>query len=151
MNFERRGPSGDSGKLYEARFLGQAEVDSEFVEAMRALPTDPRGRIPREAAFRTLKEHYAGDPTNPKGVHAKELRGAMLDALGLDEGDFDKLKLYSAVGTPIDVLFGVDAFLELEDPKTRQTVRATSDDRRDSSQRQREGGRESEFYHRGTP
>ena len=128
MGFERfGGPSGDSGKMYEARFLGSAKVDAKFFEELKKLPRDERNRFRSlNDVFRLFKQHYKDDPTDPKGVHAKELRGAMLDALELDERDFDKLKLYSTVGPPLD-LMGFDAFVELEDPYTHQTSRATID------------------------
>jgi len=88
MAFERfGGPSGDSGRIYESRFLGKAEVDASFAEELEKLPRGERRRFRSdEDVFRLFKEHYKGDPTDPKGVHAKELRGALIDAMELGEG-----------------------------------------------------------------
>ncbi len=128
MGFERfGGPSGDSGKMYEARFLGTANMNARFMEALKALPRDERNRFQSmNDVFVLFKKHYEDDPTDPKGIHAKELRGAMLDALELNDGEFDSLKLYSTVGTPLDYM-GFDAFVEFEDPESHTSARATID------------------------
>ena len=118
MAFERfGGPSGDSGRIYESRFLGKAEVDASFAEELEKLPRGERRRFRSdEDVFRLFKEHYKGDPTDPKGVHAKELRGALIDAMDLGEDDFDNLEFYTALGIPvIDHMMGVDGFFEFKD------------------------------------
>ncbi len=122
-------PSGDSGRMYESRFLGAAEVDEEFSRALEKLPRGDRRRFKDdEEVYRLFREHYKGDPTDPEGVHAKELRGALIDALDLSEEDFDKLKFYTALGVPvIDHMMGVDGFFEYTDPKSGQLRRVTID------------------------
>ncbi len=130
MTFERYGgPSGDSGRIYESRFLGAAEVDEEFSRELEKLPRGARRRFKDdEDVYRLFREHYKGDPTDPKGIHAKELRGALIDALDLSEEDFDKVKFYTALGVPaIDHMMGVDGFFEYTDPKSGAVRRVTID------------------------
>jgi len=111
------GPSGDSGRIYESRFLGKAEVDDAFAAELEKLPRGERRRFRSdEDVFRLFKEHYKGDPTDPKGIHAKELRGALIDALDLGEEEFDNVEFYSALGIAvIDHMMGVDGFFEFKD------------------------------------
>jgi len=118
MGFERYGgPSGDSGRIYEARFLGNAEVDAAFANELEKLPRGERRRFRNDDdVYQLYKRHYQGDPTNPKGIHAKELRGALIDALDLTEEQFDDLTFYSTLGVPaIDHMMGVDGFFEFTD------------------------------------
>lgn len=123
------GPSGDSGRIYESRFLGDAEVGDDFAKELEKLPRGERRRFRNdEDVFRLFKEHYKGDPTDPKGIHAKELRGALIDAMDLGEDDFDNLEFYTALGIPvIDHMMGVDGFFEFEDQKSGQRRRVTID------------------------
>ncbi|HTK60586.1 MAG TPA: hypothetical protein VL283_05295 [Candidatus Baltobacteraceae bacterium] len=137
MGFEFRGPSGDSGRIYEARFLGNAEVDASFAAELEKLPRGERRRFRSdEDVFRLFKEHYKGDPTDPKGIHAKELRGALIDAMDLSEEEFDDLEFYSALGIPvIDHMMGVDGFFEFKDKdgnRRRVTIDVTMKRSKDS-------------------
>lgn len=130
MGFERfGGTSGDSGRIYESRFLGKAEVSADFARDLEKLPRGERRRFRSdEDVFRLYRKHYKGDPTDPQGIHAKELRGALIDAMGLEEEEFDKLEFYSALGIPvIDHMMGIDGFFEFEDSKSGQRRRVTID------------------------
>lgn len=128
MGFENHKPKEDTGRLYEAKFLGEFGITDEFVEAERKLERDERGRYrDPEALYSLLKKHYRQDPTEPAPGYARDLRLEIVDALGLEADEESRLKVYSTLKTPIDYKFGVDGFVELEDPETGKTVRVTLD------------------------
>lgn len=118
MSFE--GYGGDTGRTYESRFMGKAIVDPRFIKELAKLPHG-RGRRFRndEDVFRLYQKYYLGDPTNPAGIHAKELKLAVGDALGLSEDELDHLKFYSTLKTPIDAMMGVDGFLAYQESQKK--------------------------------
>lgn len=128
MSFELAGAKKqDTGGIYEARFLGRERMSASFKAALESLFRDERGRFrDMNQVFETYKAHYEGDPTDPKGVHAKELRGAIIDELKLPEERLDDVRMYSTIGTPLDRM-GFDAFIELWDPESGQVARVTID------------------------
>lgn len=56
------------------------------------------------------------DPTNPEKDFLRELRIEVADALGIgqDEKALDRLCVYTAVGSPLDILHKIDFFIEYE-------------------------------------
>lgn len=77
------------------------------------------------------------DPTNPKPDFLRELRLALADELGIenDEKALERLRMYTAVGSLLDVKHGKDAFIEYE--KEERTFRiyidVTADPKRKNS------------------
>lgn len=127
FDFERRG-GGETGRMYEAKILGTFKMTPEFLEAESKLRKNHRGHYLRdEDLYRALKENSVDDPTNPESQHANDLRLAVIDALGLEPGQEDAVGYYTAVGSPLDVKMGVDAFMEFTDPESGETSRATID------------------------
>lgn len=117
-----------TGKIYEADFLGEVELPPEFFNAEKKIIRDRRGWYQNDNdIFELVKEFYPDDPTNPKKELGRELRIEVIDALGLNPDEYDRVKFFTTVGVPqIDRKLGVDAFLEFDDPK-RGTQRVTID------------------------
>jgi len=133
MSFERRG-SGDTGRTFESRLFGTAQVSPQFLLDLDRIEKDERGRFRSVGqVYEAYKRNYLGASGGAGGSMERgetslstDLRVAVEDALGLDDAS-DKLKFYSAVGTVIDHKFGVDAFFELKDEKTGAYARVTLD------------------------
>ncbi|MBU6415035.1 hypothetical protein KGQ34_02225 [Patescibacteria group bacterium] len=74
------------------------------------------------------------DPANPKTDFLKELRLAIASELGIenDEKALERLRLYTAVGSLLDIKHGKDAFVEYEKEKRifRVFIDATADPKR---------------------
>jgi hypothetical protein len=50
------------------------------------------------------------DPTNPRRGTARDLRVGIIDELNLTEAEADRVKIFSATQTPLDII-GIDAFI----------------------------------------
>ena len=119
---------GETGRMYEAKFMGKPTVDPKFLLAVEKISQRELGRRAyKEAMFKLFKESYLNDPTDPPGEHLKELRLATSEALGLRSQDESALGAYTAVGTELDKRFGTDGFIEYTDPQTGKTARVTLD------------------------
>jgi hypothetical protein len=123
--FEER----DTGRIYEARFLGKPTVDPQFLLELDKLPRGTRTRFRSDDdVYELYKKYFLDDPTNPPKEHAQNLRIAVIDALGLQPEEYDRVTLYSTVdNNVIDHGFGTDAFIEFKDPKTGKVRRVTID------------------------
>lgn len=131
MAFSERGPSGYremySGRMYEADLLGDFKPTKEFVAKLRAIRTET-GYVERGKILDLIRRHPSEDPTNPGKPFAYELRLATAEAMGLeDDADLDRLKFYTAVGTPADVFHGIDAWIEFESKRGNDSVIVTLD------------------------
>src|SRR5688572_9610123 len=128
MAFERRG-SGDTGRTFESRLFGTAQVNPQFLLDLDRIGLDERGRFRSVGqVYDAFKENYLGAGGQERGETSMstDLRVAVEDALGMEDAE-EALKFYSAVGTVIDHKFGVDAFFELTDPKSGAYARVTLD------------------------
>jgi len=129
FNFEKRG-GGDTGRIFEARVLGEYKITPEFLEREKNLPRNRRGRYEKDDdIYNLITEQYTdtGDPEDPPTQIGKDIRIAVSEALGLNPEEEKKLKFYTAVKTPVDYKMGVDAFVEFEDPKSGRITRVTID------------------------
>lgn len=128
MSREYRG-SGETGRTFESRLFGSAQVNPQFLLDLDKIGLDERGRFKSAGAvYEAFKRNYLGAGQGERGETSMstDLRQAVEDALGMTDAEED-LKFYSAVGTVIDHKFGVDAFFELKDPKTGAYARVTLD------------------------
>lgn len=128
MGYERRG-SGDTGRTFESRLFGSAQVNPQFLLDLDKIGLDERGRFKSVGqVYEAFKKNYLGAGASERGETSMstDLRVAVEDALGMTDAEED-LKFYSAVGTIIDHKLGVDAFFELKDPKTGAYARVTLD------------------------
>jgi len=130
---------GLTGNLFETEQIGTIDTGSpEYQKALR-LAKEKEAKFGKEGGylrFRTalelVKKFQPSDPTNPQKPFARELRIALQDILKLETPeDYDRVKFYTAVGTPLDIFHGVDAFVEFEkeNPETKKVdvYRATFD------------------------
>ncbi|MBI5793623.1 hypothetical protein HZA87_00855 [Candidatus Uhrbacteria bacterium] len=101
-----------SGRFNERDVLGEFRSNAAGLRALQD-EAGERGYIARGRAIDLIRQHTQEDPTNPRKPFAKELRLAVIDELGLEEDDdLDRIRFYSAVGTPLDVFHGVDGWIE---------------------------------------
>lgn len=54
------------------------------------------------------------DPANPRAPLLRDLKEALVEQMDLSDDQADRLKLYTAVGSPLDKFHGVDAFVEYD-------------------------------------
>lgn len=101
-----------SGRLNERDVLGEFKATPEGIKAYRAA-VDKHGYMTFRDAMDLVRRYTKEDPTNPSQPFAKELRLAVIEQLGLeDEKDMDRVRFFSAVGTPLDVFHGIDGWIE---------------------------------------
>ena len=86
-----------TGRLFEEEVLGEIHVSWN-------------GYMTYRDSVKYVKEHQEWDPTDPDTDKANDLHA--LVAIDLDLEDFDELKLYNALNTPMDYFHGVDCFFE---------------------------------------
>jgi hypothetical protein len=107
------------GKLNEFDIFGYQMTQSAWYSRARELGANERGFLPYEKAVELAREFQPSDPTNPETDFPNDLRIAIIERLeekGLLEPDKeDSVKFYSAIGMPLDIYHGVDAFIEVED------------------------------------
>ncbi|MBI4450103.1 hypothetical protein HY634_03525 [Candidatus Uhrbacteria bacterium] len=122
MGFERY-----TGRMYERDYLGAVEPSPAYqqrlAELARGRTADKDGGplISYNDALRLAREFQPGDPTNPPKELTRELRLAVIDALHVPEDQLDRVRAFTAVGTRGDVLHGIDAFIDFQDPASGQT------------------------------
>lgn len=125
-----------SGKMNERDTFGEPKRGKGYTAAWRAKAAES-GYLKFDDALKLVREHLEQDPTNPAKPFAKELRLAVIDGLGLEtDEDMDRVRFYSAIGTPADVFHGVDAWMEYETPNRQRlviTLDATRNPSKDSA------------------
>ncbi|QQG42766.1 MAG: hypothetical protein HYW15_00915 [Candidatus Giovannonibacteria bacterium] len=115
----------------EARFYGGGEErrgkpSEHFL--LGSLRSEIKMYVPYDEAIKIAKDLQREDPTNPKKLFLKDLRLAVIDALGLvDEKAMDRVKIYTAVDSPLDHWHGVDVFIEFEDENGKSSKIVTFD------------------------
>lgn len=134
MAFNPERSSGETGHLFEWQYIGeidtknpkyQTELEKVRREEEKAGMTD--GYIRFRKAMELAKKFQPYDPTNPNKHFARDIRIELQDLLGLTtEEEMDRVKFYTAVGSPLDRRHSVDAFIEYTDEKG-ETFRATFD------------------------
>ncbi len=121
-----------SGKIHETFLLGEVRKDDpEYKKVMQELGADGRGYLPFTQALELTKRFQPliktenrwthqpqleeQDPANPEKGFPRDLREAIIIALKLETTeDMDRVKYYTAVGSPLDHFHGIDAFVVLE-------------------------------------
>ena len=106
-----------TGGMLEEDLLGKIEREDGRKE---------RGSyLPFKAAIELVKNSQPGDPTDPEAGFANDLHTMVAEKLGLE--DYSHLKFYTAVGSELDLYHGIDAFFEIDDPRTGKIYRLTLD------------------------
>ncbi len=81
------------------------------------------GYIPFEESRAFVEKAYPLDPHNPAKPFAKELRLKIARALGLHtKEELSRIRLYSALNSPLDRLHGIDAYFIYDDPYAGEIV-----------------------------
>ena len=126
------------GHLHEYSLFGEIKKNNpKYLEAYKKAGPDVKGYLPFDKAFDLVKEFQPGDPTNPKAAFLRNLRIAVIDALGLTEdADVERVKAYTAVGSPLDHWHSADAVIEVESTEKGQrsfriTLDATLDEKKE--------------------
>lgn len=123
-----------SGKLYEHKVLGSfySPRERDYIEQLKKEKQrlDATGeRLRKDVLIDLIREYAGDDPEDPRQPTAKDLRIEVLDFLESQQEDANEtqntLRYYTAVGTPLDEFFGIDAWLEYETPEG--TVMVTID------------------------
>ncbi|MEY4722930.1 MAG: hypothetical protein RLZZ324_443 [Candidatus Parcubacteria bacterium] len=101
-----------SGKEHEFSLFGVVDIkDPAYLADLKAARGQER-TIPFDAALALTKKHQPwSDPANPDTDFFREVLIAVQDKLGLDAKKANMLRAYTAVGTPLDILYGTDAFI----------------------------------------
>lgn len=113
------------GREFEADILGEVEIrDPKFAEEVRKLVKDQKKPyIPYRQSLELAKKHQPADPTNPQKDFLRELRLAVAEKFGLgSDKELEQVGAYTAVGTPLDILHGVDGFISLKEPGKKEKI-----------------------------
>ncbi|MFZ2523396.1 MAG: hypothetical protein WAW92_03355 [Minisyncoccia bacterium] len=95
-----REPTGYTGKISETELFGNLKFEKG---------KEQFEYIPRRAAFDAVREMQPFDPSDPGPDFANAVHALIFEKLEIDA---DELKYYTAVGSPLDVYHGIDAWFE---------------------------------------
>lgn len=123
-----------TGDLFEWQYIGQIKTDDPaYQAALEKIKKEEvaggmnPGYIRFKKALDLAKKFQPFDPSNPDKPFARDIRVALQDLLNLKtEEEMDRVKFYTAAGSPLDKLHSVDAFIEYSDEKGNVS-RATFD------------------------
>jgi len=117
-----------SGKIYEAEYFGEIDKNDpkifEEIKAHRQPSKNPkfefwmnyRDSLNLAKKFQPIDKSEPGrkrvDPANPSAPLLRDIKEALIDQWNLSDEEADELKLYTAVGSPLDLFHAVDAFVE---------------------------------------
>jgi hypothetical protein len=108
-----------SGRLFEFDVLGAPITKSAWYKRAGELGAAKNGYLSYEKSVQLAREFQRDDPVNPSQNFVKDLRLAiiekMMDRGYLARGNEDHVKFFSALGTPLDIFHGIDAFVEFAD------------------------------------
>jgi len=119
-----------TGKIYEKEYFGEIDTNDprifEEIKKYRQPSKNPnfefwmnfRDALKIAKEFqpidKTDPERKRVDPANPAAPLLRDLKEALIEQWGLTDEEADDLKLYTAVGSPLDFLHKVDAFIDYE-------------------------------------
>ncbi len=135
MNANPKRPPGEmwTGRMLEADFLGEVKTkDPRYLARAKELGITDDGYLPYDKAMLLAKEFQPWpDITVPEKDLPRDLRLEIFDLLQdkrlVKEGEEDRIKVYTSVGTPFDFKHGVDTFIEFEDATGKVLARVTLD------------------------
>lgn len=109
-----------TGHIIEAELFGEVAKEGrvEFGDWQRLR------RETRQSALQIVKETQGtNDPTDPEKPFANDLHASVAQVVTPD--DYSKLRLFTAIGSALDIKEGIDAFIELD--KEEGTISVTLD------------------------
>jgi len=110
-----RGTDRYSGRDLEADVLGTPKFDKKRYRDLLANNQEPGGFVARGKIIRIIRDAYTGDPANPEKDAPQEVLINLRELLGFeDDEDIDRVRFYSAVGTPLDIFHGTDGWFEIK-------------------------------------
>ena len=133
---------GREGTEFEWDIFGA--VDAKNPEYQKELEKGPKpnGFVFFRDALKLVEKFQPGDPKNPERGFARDLSIEIIDQLGLtEEKDMDKVKFYTAIGSPLDKWHSIDGFFEIEETNgqiIRITLDATTIDKEEKIKRGQE-------------
>lgn len=114
--------------LFRYQAVGEVDVSNpDYQKALKKLREEEKeaglkgGQISFEKTVELAKKFQPHDPTHPIKPFARDMRISLLDLMigkkwvEQNEEDQDRVKFYTAVGTPLDKLYGAHAFIEYKD------------------------------------
>jgi|GEM_PF-1304401 len=115
----------ETGGLAERSFFGDRKTPTKkYLEQKRNVATE-NGYVKFKDSLNLVRDNYDGDPTNPEKRLPHDLLVEIRcrifgDEFSDEEGD--RLKFYSAIGTPLDLYHGIDGWFEFIDLANRQVI-----------------------------
>ena len=124
-----------TGDIFEWQFIGQVDTKNpEYQKALQEAQKEEEKEglkndyIRFKKAVELAKKFQPYDPANPDKPFARDIRIALQELLKLtSDEEMDRVKFYTASGTPLDKFHGVDAFIEYEESPQKDPYRATFD------------------------
>ncbi|KKQ00903.1 MAG: hypothetical protein UW15_C0038G0004 [Parcubacteria group bacterium GW2011_GWC1_44_10] len=109
-----------SGKVSEYFAFGEIRQTEPYLRELKKAQNE-RGYVSWEDSLKLVRKFSPYDPTDPHNKPLlNDLRIAFIDELGFTkEKDMNRVKIFTAVGSPLDVWHGIDAFIEVEDGNGR--------------------------------
>lgn len=124
------------GKENEAEFLGAVAQDNpaylKLLKKHGLNPESPEYDEHGKPAYLSFKDAVKiaresqpwQDPHNPEKDFLRDLRLAVADELGVPEAELERVRAYTAVGSPLDRMHGINFFVEDAKPGGRIPFRA---------------------------
>ncbi|HCC21864.1 hypothetical protein A2480_02145 [Candidatus Uhrbacteria bacterium RIFOXYC2_FULL_47_19] len=113
LNSDEKRNYGETGRTFEFLMLGEIDTKDPKYKRLLSKLSDGSSKpnyLDRNRAISLVKESQPGDPENPSRPFFKDLLIEVQD--GLENNNIQaKVKAFTAVGTPLDYLHGIDAFL----------------------------------------
>ncbi len=111
---------GYTGRMHETDLFGSLKIDPNARKRYEQLYErfkQPDGYVNYNRSMDLVRRSYPeGEEVNPDKEFAKDLRLEVLDIFEIPDDQADSIRFFSAVGTPLDVFHGVDAWIEVSDP-----------------------------------
>ena len=125
--FDRLPQGYASGRMNELDTFGKFLAKEGYQQALEAVETGEKKYVNHSDSLDLIRRFATEDPTNPTKQFTRELRLAVIDALKLEEDeDLDRVRFFTAVGTPADIFHGIDGWIEYVQPNGK-TVLVTLD------------------------
>ena len=108
--------SAETGGINQELMFGRPQIppDHPLLEEARKRKGKKKGYLTYDEAMTLAMEGQRGKPSDPERPFANDLHAMIAEELGLT--DYKRLNFFSAVGTPLDHLHGVDGFFAYNSP-----------------------------------
>ncbi|KKT56108.1 MAG: hypothetical protein UW81_C0011G0010 [Candidatus Giovannonibacteria bacterium GW2011_GWC2_44_9] len=113
-------------KHYEGGEERRGKLSEHFL--LGSLNTETKMYLPYREAVKLAKDIQQDNPASPKKPFMRDLRDAIVHKMDFKNAkNAERLKIYTAVGTPLDHFHKADMFVELEDEDGKNSKIATGD------------------------